>query len=354
MIPLLFFGCASQLRSIPDGLAVDMPVDDAPHRWAQTEWWHLHADLLDIRTREPVHVFAAFLVERTDQDHVAGIPASLAINPFHVAYVRVQTEGHSFVADRENFPDFFAANFLRRGVGIRHGDWEVRWEHDAYALEADAGPSAFELRFTPTGPTTLPGEDGRVELREGAGSLWVQMDQMHVEGRWQDGRQTRWVEGSGFYKHQWGRLYDPGFDGFQWITVDLPEQQTLSVAWLKEDGITGVAGSRAWLSSRFGTFAVPSEELRVTPEAWWTSARSGARWPTAFSIQGPDLDLHVRATQSDGELWVFPAPIWEGPATAEGQVGEETLTAPAFIEQAGETHPFFRFLLHSSAPRSSL
>lgn len=351
---LLSLACASRLRLIPEGLGVDLPADDAPHRWAQTEWWHVHADLLDVATGEPLHVFVAFLVQRTDQDSVAGIPVSLAINPFHVAYVRVQAGDRAWVEDRESFPDFFAAGFLGDGAGVRHGGWELRWEHGSYALKAGAGPSRFELRFTPTGPATLPGDDGRVELRPGAGHLWAQRDQMRVEGRWEDGGRTRWVEGTGFYKHQWGRLYDDDYDGFQWISVDLPEQRTLSIAWLRQDGMTGVPGSLAWVSTRVGTFALPPEELVVTPTAWWTSPRTGARWPTSFLVRGPDLDLIVKATTPDNELWVFPAPLWEGPAIATGTVADAPLIAPAFIEQAGENVPFFRFLLQSSKPRSSL
>ena len=193
------------LRAVPEDTAGigDQP---GPHDDAQTEWWHVHADLQDTLTGEPLHVLAIFLVQRTDLDRAAGIPVSAVIDPFHVAWVRIDDGAKSWTADRENFPDLFAAGFdeppgARFGdhLDLHHGDWRIRWEAGLLVLDAGAVDQQVELKLAPTRDPVLPGDGGRVELEPGSPHAWVQYEQMAVSGRWQDGKRTRWVEGSGFF-----------------------------------------------------------------------------------------------------------------------------------------------------------
>lgn len=346
-------GCAHhRLAAIPEGATVRLPGDHAPHPEAQTEWWHVHADLADVATGEPVHLFAAFVVERTDRDRAAGIPVSLAVNPFHVAYVQVQTRDHTWTADRANFPDLLAARFVGDGLDLRHGRWRIAWEAGALVLEVGAGRHRMALTLVPTRPATRPGEGGRVELPPGSAHLWAQMEGMAVRGRWRDGRHTRWVEGSGFFKHQWGRIIDPDLDGFEWMSMDLDDGTSLSVAWVREGVSWGATGSTAWVSTGDGgTVALPVDA--VTPTRWWRSARSGTRWPVAWEVTGPELDLEVVAAREDQELWVFPTSVYAGPARATGTFAGGTVDVPAFVEQAGVRSTPLRVFLQSRPPEGA-
>ena len=80
MIPLLLACAVHDLRAIDLGVAVTLPDDHAPHDDAQTEWWHVHAELQDVQTGEPLHVFAGFVAERTDLDSVAFVPVPVSAN----------------------------------------------------------------------------------------------------------------------------------------------------------------------------------------------------------------------------------------------------------------------------------
>jgi predicted secreted hydrolase len=353
LLPVLaMLGCAHyNLRAESPGAVAQLPRDHAPHAHAQTEWWHVHADLEDVQTGEPVHLFAAFLVERTDLDRVGPLPVSPFANPFHVAYVKIQTRDKTWVADRENFPDLIAARFVGDGLDLRHGDWRIAYENGALTLNVGAGRHAMELKLDPTGAAILPGEGGLVELRPGARHMWVQHEGMKVEGKWRDGRETRWVQGTGFLKHQWGRLYDDNVDGFQWFSLDLPDGGGLSIAWLAEDGMHGVEGSRAMISTDDGKVVdIPVTQLKVTPTRTWKSRRSKNPWPVAWHIEGAGIDLDFETGRDDQELWVFPAALYAGPARAKGTVLGEEIDTKAFVEQVGAKQPFWRFLMHSRAP----
>lgn len=352
MIVLLFSACAlHELRAVPAGATADPPVDDGPHEDAQTEWWHVHADLRDIETGEPLHVFAKFLVQRTDLDRVSVVPIPAAVNPLHTAYVRIAAGDRAWTAERESFPDFFTAGFRGDGLDLYHGDWRIRRDAEELELRVTGGPNAVRLSLTPTRAPTLPGEGGRVELQPDAAHLWVQEDRMAVSGRWVDGGRVRSVEGTGFLKHQWGRLYNPTVDGLLSINADLPDGRSLAIAWLTDDAETGGAGSLAFLSSPDGRIEeLRPGEIRVTPTRTWRSPRSHAQWPIAWGVEGDGLDLVVEAERADQELWVFPTPLWAGPARISGVVDGQEVDLLGFAEQAGVKKQPLRALYVSSPP----
>jgi predicted secreted hydrolase len=345
-------GCATHdLQDVGALGAVDWATDHRPHAEAQTEWWHVHAALEEPGTGEPLHVFAAFVVQRTDQDRVAGIPAAIGGNPVHAAYVKVQTRDKTWAADRNNIVDVPAARFVGDGLDLRHGGWRVAWEGETLVLKVGAGRHRLDLRLVPEGQPVLPGDGGLVELVPGARHNWVQHDGLRVEGRWQDGGRTRWLEGDGFYKHQWGRLYDPGLDGFEWFDMPLDGGRHLVVAWLLDDGMRGVPGSLAFISDDQGRRVdLPHEQLRVSPVEHWHSRRSGADWAVAWRIEGAGLDLSVSTERDDQEVYGFPAAVYAGPALVSGSFMGQPLQTEAFVEQVGAHMPRLRFLYSSAAP----
>jgi len=348
---LALAACApSQLRAIPPDATISLPRDHAPHADAQTEWWHVHAELEDLATGEPLYLFAGFVVQRTELDRAGPVPMA-ALDTFHAAYVKVQTAERSWVSDREGFPDGVTARFASEGLDLQHGDWRVAWEAGALVLEVSAGPHRLALQLEPTRGATLPGDAGRVELRPGSRHLWVQEERMHTRGRWETGGRARWVEGSGFYKHQWGRLYDDALDGFEWISMNLPGEHSLSIAWLKDGELRGAPGSLAWLSEPDGSPApLPLGALRVTPTRTWRSPRSGNRWAVGWRVTAPGLDLEVEALDERQELWVFPASIYAGPARATGRFMGQPVDTIAFVEQAGGRPVPLRVFFHSDPP----
>jgi predicted secreted hydrolase len=351
LLLVLLVGCAHhQLQDV--GALADL--DHGPHEHAQTEWWHVHADLVEPGSGEPVHVFAAFVVQRTDLDRVAGLPAWLGANPVHAAYVKVQTRDRCWTADRSNIPDLPMARFVGEGLDLRHSGWRVAWEGQTLVLEVGAGRHRLELRLEPVGEPVLPGDEGLVELVPGARHRWVQHAGMQVRGRWRDGGRTRWLEGTGLYKHQWGRLYDPQLDGFEWIDLPLDEQRHLVVAWLQDDGMRGVPGSLAFIADRQGRRVdLPVEQLRLTPLDHWHSLRSGADWITGWHLEGAGLDLTVLTERGDQEVYGFPAAVYAGPAHARGSFMGRPVSAGAFVEQVGAHMPRTRALFSSRVPGAS-
>lgn len=353
LLATLATGCARYpLARIPDDAAVSLPDDHAPHAEAQTEWWHVHSTLQDLETGEPLYLFAAFVVERTDLDRALFFPVRLVTNPFHAAYVKIQSPTRSWTEDRYAFPDFWSARMGASGLDLTHGDWRLAFELGAFHLRVSAGRQHLDLDLTPVHPPLAPGRHGRVEIPPGTPHLWSQAEGLRTEGRWEDGRAVRWVEGESFYKHQWGRLYDPAMDGFQWFSLDLDADRSLVVAWLQDDGMTGVPGSMAWVADKpQGRLTpLPTGDVRVQVTRTWKSPRSGSPWPVAWHLTGPGLDLEIESLTDNQELWVFPAPVYTGPATARGTFYGVPVETVAFVEQVGAKQPLLRPFYQSAPP----
>lgn len=352
LVALLGLGCRHfSLHDVAPGAVMRLPEDLGPHPWAQTEWWHLHADLVAPRTGETLHVFAGFVVERSDLDRVLGLPARWFVDPLHMAWVRVQGE-HTHVAERVSFPDLWTARFVGDGLDLRHGDWRLASGGGGWDLEVGAGPERLELHFEPTAPAVMPGDGGVVELEPGIRHQWLQHDGLAVTGVLRRGHREEPVQGRGFCKHQWGRLYTERYDGFEWFTVDLADPpRTLSLLWMRDDAWRGAPGSRAWIAAADGTRVdLPVDDLRVVPIRSWRSRCTGATWPVAWRIRGAGLDLDIEAADPTQELCVFPLPIHLGPARARGTVEGRSVDLPAFAEQAGVWLPPVRWALRSGVP----
>lgn len=347
----LVAGCATTgLHQVPEDARVSLPADHGPHDWAQTEWWHLHADVVDVETGEPMHLFAGFVVQRTDLDKVAGLPVAPVSNPYHLAYVQVVSADGAVSSARYGWPAIRKPRFVGDGLDLRHGGRRIAWDAGSVTLAARAGPHRVALRAETTRPATTPYDGKPIELVPGTRHLWYQDEGMHITGRWREGRTVRWVEGTGFFKHQWGRIYSQDVTGFTWLSGDLPDGRALVLVRIYSKHAAPKV--LAWTTEEGGTpTPLDADAIELRPTATWTSPRSGKRWSSGWSVRGEGLDLEVQTLFDDQELSVFPTPMHVGPARAVGTIDDEPVDMVLFIEQVGgeRDHPL-RFLFRSDEP----
>ena len=344
-------GCATaSLHQVPRDATVSLPVDHGPHAWAQTEWWHLHADVHDVETGEPLHLFAGFVVQRTALDRVAGLPVAPVSDPYHLAYVQLVSDDGARGSARYGWPALKRPRFVGDALDLRHAEQRIAWDGGSVTLEARVGDQRVALRAEATRPATLL-QDGRpIELVPDTRHLWYQDEGMRVSGRWTDGKRVRWVEGTGFFKHQWGRIYDDDVTGFTWISGDLPDGRALVVVRIHRT--RAAPKLLAWTTLGGGRpDPLDVDAIELSSIGRWLSPRTGKRWDSAWALRGEGLDLTVRALFDEQELAVFPAPMHVGPARATGTIDGQQVDLIVFMEQVGgeRDHPL-RFLFRSKPP----
>ena len=100
--------------------------------------------------------------------------------------------------------------------------------------------------------------------------------------------------------------------------------------------------------------AIPiQQELLLMPKAWplllrnpnlrlnhfetWVSPESGGRYPIAWRITIPRLNmrLDVSAALKNQELLLKPITYWEGAIRAQGTVGEKNIIGTGYLELTG-------------------
>ncbi len=351
---VLVCGCAPvHIRQIPVDAQLSLPADHGPHPRAQTEWWHVHADLTDVETGDEVHLFAGFVTERTDLDRVAGLPIAPIANPYHTAYVQIVTERGGVERGRYSWP-LGHARFEGDGLDLRQGPWRIAWEEGAVAIEVGAGRQHLRLRLDPTRATTTPGDGGPVEIVPGTRHLWYQDEGMVAQGRWRDRGTTRWVQGTAFFKHQWGRLYDPDVQGFEWFSFDLDGERSVVVVKVHSSGQKDGPGSQAFITTGGGSpRRLDASQIDLSRTARWRSPASGASWPVQWRMSSDrelPMDLEVSALHKNQELVMFPAAFYAGPIRVRGQFDGEEIDVVGFVEHVGGWKPLLRPLYRSDPP----
>jgi predicted secreted hydrolase len=82
--------------------------------------------------------------------------------------------------------------------------------------------------------------------------------------------------------------------------------------------------------------ALDAPDFAIEPQRWWTSPRTGARYPSGWRLTAPSvgLKLDVRPLIEDQELNVSVA-YWEGAVGVEGEVGGAAVSGWGYAELTG-------------------
>jgi predicted secreted hydrolase len=147
-------------------------------------------------------------------------------------------------------------------------------------------------------------------------SHYYSLPQLRVQAVLQrDGRHTA-LQGRAWLDHEWSDEYlPPEAVGWDWIGFNLDDGGALMAFRLRRaDGSAlWAGGSHRGADGRVRNFA--PGDLRFTPQRWWNSAASQARYPVQWSIEIPAGRFTVRslmdAQELDGRL-SNGALYWEG------------------------------------------
>jgi predicted secreted hydrolase len=77
--------------------------------------------------------------------------------------------------------------------------------------------------------------------------------------------------------------------------------------------------------------------MKLTPVDFWTSKATGGRYPIAWSVEVPKLDLRLKITTPlrNQELVLKPIAYWEGLVDAGGARGGQPVRGQGYMELTG-------------------
>jgi len=316
------------------------PRDHGPHPAFQTEWWYLTGNLEDAAGRRFGFQLTLFRFALAP-----GAPSRASAFATRQAWM-----GHFAVTDAAAGRFHAFERFARGAAGLAGAearpfrvwleDWRIESREPSRFLplrvRAARQGVALDLTLGPGRGPVLQGDRGlsRKSAAPGNASYYYSYTRLPAAGELHTPAGRFAVHGRAWLDREWSTsALAPDQAGWDWFALQLDDGRDLMFYRLRDrDGgmhpfSAGIlAGPGDGPPRRLGP-----AQVRLAPERHWTSP-SGARYPVAWRLQAPGLDLAVRPLL-DAQEHVGRFRYWEGAVTVSGRDG--ALAGRGFLEMTG-------------------
>ena len=334
--------------------ALSFPRDHGSHPELRTEWWYItgHAQA----GGKPWGFQVTFFRSRVDATQ--GMQSAFAARQLLFAHAAVtDVQGQRLLHDqRIARAGFGVAQASEADTRIRLQDWTLVRSDTAgsqgvskgsrYRAQINSGEFALDLQFDSTQPVLLQGQQGL--SRKGPdteqASYYYSQPQLAVTGTLTvGGKRLAVTPGTGraWMDHEWSEaLLHPEAMGWDWIGMNLNDGSALTAFRLRR-----ADGSALWAG---GSFRAPGQTAQIfeanavvfTPERFWTSPQSGARYPVQWRVDTPAGRFSVHAVLDAQELdsqGSTGAIYWEGLSDLRDASGRTV--GRGYLEMTGYAKP---------------
>ncbi|MBL8370253.1 MAG: carotenoid 1,2-hydratase [Burkholderiaceae bacterium] len=284
------------------------PRDHGAHPELRTEWWYItgHAESGGRRFGFQVTFF------RSRVDGTQALKSRLAARQLLFAHAAItdlagQRLWHDQRIAREGPGGARAAtqdtDLLVDGWSLRRdpasGHYHARIRGDALAMD---------LRFEPTQALLLQGREGlsRKGPQPEQASYYYSLPQLAARGELGFQSERFAVTGKAWLDHEWSEaLLHPDAVGWDWIGMNYHDGSALTAFRLRRrDGSTLWSGGsfRTRNSRGVQTFIAGPGEVEFSPQRFWTSPLSRARYPVEWIVRTPADFYTVRALLDAQEM----------------------------------------------------
>ena len=327
VLTLLSITHAADFRLARPGYHYRFPADHFNHPDFQTEWWYYTGN---VQTKAG-HRYGFELVffrlgqSQTAPGDAAGRSAWRADNLYLADLALTDIDGRRFQSwQRLNRAGPGIAGASLETARVWNGNWRAVWDTatNVQSLSAIADGIRLELRCAPRKPPVIHGENGVSQTGDGAGeaAYYVSFTRLAVVGT----INQQAVSGIAWMDHEWfTTLLDREQRGWDWFSVQLDDSTELMLFELRRnDGGIDAHSSGTFVDAGGRTTPLRRGDFELRPLAYWTSAKTHARYPVKWHISIPSrhLEMDCAAALPDQELTaetVGPA-YWEGAVTYAG------------------------------------
>ena len=318
---------------------ISLPRDHGGHPAARAETWMLAAQLEDAAGRPASVQFSLSrfgLVPETS----AQTDESWALRALYRADLAVLQPGDTELRAGERFSrGAGAAGHDRQAGEVWLDDWTLSWETEPeaapeLALAARLGALRVDLSLVPEkAPVRAAGGD--------APFRGFALSRLSVRGRILAEGEAVAVSGTAWLDRAWGELPLPGGPlGYDRLQLQLDDGTELSlVRTRRRDGRGPVTVDGFLVNASGGTVALSDGGLSMMPrDAGTAGAGDGPRYPVAWRLSGPDMDLDVAPLAGDGaRAFAFGGRAL--PVRAEGRHAGRKVTGRGILQMTGYDAP---------------
>lgn len=308
---------------VAPGHPLVFPADFGAHPDFRTEWWYV-TGWLNTPGGKPLGFQVTFFRSRTDND--GDNPSAFAAKQLIIGHAALSDPalGH-LVHDQRIARQGFGLAYARAGTtDVKLDDWSMlREPNGRYRVSVHSGALAFDLTLSPTQPVLLEGQAGYSQKgpRPAQASYYYSEPQLQVQGEVARSGTREKVTGSAWLDHEWSsQLLDTNAAGWDWVGANLDDGAALMAFQIRAKD-----GSKLWahatLRDRAGrTTQYGADQVGFTPQTFWTSPRTGARYPVATLLTTGAAHWKLDPLQPDQELdsrRSTGAVYWEGAVRLE-------------------------------------
>ena len=300
--------------------ALQFPRDHGSHPDLRTEWWYITGHAV-AGGREWGFQITFF---RSRVDVTQGMRSAFAARQLLFAHAAVtDLQGQKLLHDqRIARAGFGVAHASEADTALRLQDWSlVRSDINPGAVPGATGPRSrytariqgeqfgLQLQFDSTQPVLLQGREGLSRKGPDAvqASYYYSQPQLTLSGTIALGGERLAVnptQARAWMDHEWSEaLLHPDAQGWDWIGMNLLDGSALTAFRLRRADGTALWAGGSWLAGgQAAAQAFGASEVEFTPQRFWTSPHSGARYPVQWRVQTPAGTFEVRSLLDNQEL----------------------------------------------------
>jgi predicted secreted hydrolase len=317
------------------------PQDHGAHPGFRNEWWYFTGNLKSGSGRSFGYQLTFFRVGLTP--HPVPRQSRWGAGEIFMA--------HFALTDVDGKRFRYAERFSRAALGLAGGGGHplaVRLE-DWSALQSSATPwgmrlsaadpaMAIDLDLKSLVPAVLNGDAGlsRKSATPGNASYYYSIPRMATSGVIRIGDESFEVSGLSWLDREWSTsALEQGEVGWDWFALQLQDGRDIMFYRLRRrDGSSDPFSSGTLLLADGRSRRLSQDEVRLEVSRWWTSPKSGARYPSAWrmKIPGQNIDLLITPKLPDQEL-AATFRYWEGAVSVSAASG--TGGGSGYLEMTG-------------------
>lgn len=339
-------------RQAVTGYLYRFPRDHGSHDEFRTEWWYYTGHLTAANGRRFGYQLT-FFRRGINSKEVRSNPSRWAVRHLYLAHIALSDPGTGRFR--------YAEKVSRAGIGKAGAEtgqlhvWIDRWiaeaipfRRDVHHLNASASDFSIDLFLTPEKPPVVHGDQGisRKGAALGQASHYYSLTRLATTGTLTVDGKVLQVTGTSWMDHEFGSG-DLGRDqvGWDWFSVQIENHIELMFYRLRRaDGSADSASSGTLTFADGRSRFLTASDLQIETLAHWSSAASGARYPSRWRLSVPSLALSLELVPelADQELITSSSTqvtYWEGAVQASGTYETARVTGQGYVELTGYATP---------------
>lgn len=295
---------------------LEFPRDFGSHPDLATEWWYITGQVqaqgrllgfqltfFRSRVASTQNLRSAFAARQLVFAHAA-LTDVAGQRQLHAQ--RSAREGMGLAQARAGDTDVQLGNWFLRRTPAASG---TAMEASRYAAHIAGDGFDLALQLATTQPVLLQGQAGlsRKGPDTAQASYYYSQPQLEVSGSITlDGRKLA-IDGTA-HNRAWldhevsDALMHPEAQGWDWIGMNLDDGSALTAFRLRRPDGSALWAGGSWRAPGQAARIFSAEEVKFTPQRWWTSPASGARYPVEWHVSTPAGSWRVAALLDAQEL----------------------------------------------------